>query len=285
MPTEADVRSRAIPIGDMLSKRSLSGFQDLLAAYRKAGYELENAVDGGAGAGGTAKGMLPHLTGDVYAFEPFPGNHRFFDDLDPRIRLSPCALAEAPKTQSFRIRSVVTPDSAWGKRGRTGYSATGRLVGEAQEGDYTVDCVRADDVIDEATRVDFIKLDLQGGEIDALRGMPRLLSQARFLWVEYTGRDRLFEYLADNEFRMFDTEYLFYGRPTPAAKKHFRVSQPSITLTTGRTAWEGFRKTPWADYAAEFQRHREASGVVQTDLVCVKKDRTAEFKRAVQCLE
>jgi FkbM family methyltransferase len=285
MPSEADVRSRAVPIGDVLSKRNVSGFQDLLAAYGRAGFELENAVDGGAGAGGTAKNMLPHLSGDIYAFEPFPGNHRFFDDLDPRIRLSPCALTEAPRTQSFRVRSVVEPDSAWGKRGRAGYSATGRLVGDDQEGDYTVECVRADDAIDESVRIDFIKLDLQGGEIDALRGMPRLLSQAHFLWVEYTGRSPLVEYLAEDGFRMFDTEYLFYGRPTAAARKHFRVSQPRITLTTGRTAWEGFRKTPWPDYVAEFQRQREASGVVQTDLVCVKKDRLEDFRRAVKVLD
>jgi len=74
----------------------VGGFQVLLDAYRKTGHELDSALDGGAGSGATAKSMLRYLSGDVYAFEPFPGNHRFFADADPRIHLIPRALADGP---------------------------------------------------------------------------------------------------------------------------------------------------------------------------------------------
>lgn len=271
-------------VGDLLSERRIDGFTELLAAYRAAGHDLQSAVDGGAGAGTTANAMLPHLTGDVYAFEPFVGNHRFFEDLDPRIHLIPRALGNRPGAQSFRVSSVVTPDSAWGQQGLTGYSSAGRLVSEEQAGDYTVECVRGDDEIDEDIRVDFIKLDLQGGELHALRGMPRLLSAARFLYVEYIGSGGLFDFLVDNGFALLDTEYMFKGEPGDAVRAHFEVSRTDITLSSGVTAWTGFRRAAWDSYATEFQRLRKDFGLVHTDLVCVKKDRLDEFEHAMRFL-
>jgi len=45
-----------------------------------------------------------------------------------------------------------------------------------------VEVVRADDVVD--GRVDVIKLDVEGGELEALRGMTRLVSGARAIFLE-----------------------------------------------------------------------------------------------------
>ena len=47
--------------------------------------------------------------------------------------------------RSFRVARVVASDSAWGRRGMTGYSSAGRLVGDDEPSDYAVDCVRGDD--------------------------------------------------------------------------------------------------------------------------------------------
>ena len=119
----------------------MKSFGPLLKAYRTAGISLDSAIDGGAGSGNTAEAMLPHLDGFVYAFEPFPGNHRFFEGCDERIKLISHALAERHKTMSFRVASVVGEDSDWGRRGMQGYSSLGRLVTGTGEGDLTVKCV------------------------------------------------------------------------------------------------------------------------------------------------
>jgi FkbM family methyltransferase len=277
-------RTAEVTVDNLLSERRVESFSSLLAAYRAAGHDLDSAIDGGAGAGWTAKSMLRHLDGEVYAFEPFPGNRRFFAGLDSRIRLIPKALAERPGRRSFRVAQIVAPDSAWGRRGMAGYSSSGRLVGGDEQADHVVECVRADDEIDDEVRIDFIKLDLQGGELGALRGMPRLLSEARLLWVEYKGNPGLLDFLATNGFTLFETEYTFWGKPSDAAVEHFDVALPRRTASNGNTVWKGFRRTPWASYEADFRRLRKEISLVQTDLVCVRDERLDEFRHALRSL-
>jgi FkbM family methyltransferase len=275
-------RAAEVTVENLLSERRVESFSSLLAAYRAAGHDLDSAIDGGAGAGATAKQMLRHLSGCVYAFEPFPGNHRFFGGLDPRIRLIRKALAERPGRGSFRVARVVASDSAWGRRGLEGYSSSGRLVGDDEPSDYVVECVRGDEEIDEDVRIDFIKLDLQGGELGALRGMPRLLSEARFLWVEYLGKPGLLDFLAAEGFTLFETEYMFWGEPSGAALELFDVVSSGKTASNGNTVWKGFRRTPWESYEAEFARLRKEISLVHTDLVCVRDERLDEFRHALR---
>jgi FkbM family methyltransferase len=238
--------SRPAQIDGLLSAKQVSSFATLLAAYRKAGIPLQSAIDGGAGAGWTAKSMLPHLDGMVFAFEPFPGNHRFFRDCDPRIILIRKALGEANKPMPFRVSSTVSADSEWGRRGMEGYSSVGRLVEEPQPDDLTIEAVRADDAIPTGTAIDFVKLDLQGGELNALRGMTGLLPGVSLMWVEYEGQPGLPDFLLEN-FEVFDTEYTFVGEPPTDGS--FDVSEPNLTLSTGHPAWQGFRREGEVDFS------------------------------------
>jgi FkbM family methyltransferase len=258
-------------VGDLLSEQRVSSFGTLLRAYRDAGHELRNGVDGGAGSGSTAKAMARCLSGDVYAFEPFPGNYRFFVGADPRVRLMPFALASEPGRRSFAVSSTVSADSEWGQRGMEGYSSVGRLV---EDGDFTVECVRADDAVTQP--VDFVKLDLQGGELDALKGMPRILSEAEFLWVEFCGSEELFSFLLDQDFAIFDAQYVLIGE----RDEGFSVAEEAVTLSTGKAAWKGYRRARWEPYDAVF-REKVETGLVQTDLVCVRRERLETFSRIV----
>lgn len=264
-------------VSGLLAEKRITQFDQLLDAYQSAGFELRNAIDGGAGSGGTGRRILRRMNGEVYAYEPFPGNHRFFDDLNPRIRLVPKALAAEAGSQSFQVARVVQSDSAWGRRGKAGYSSAGKLVGEG--GNYTVECVRADDDI--SAPIDFVKLDLQGGELNALRGMPRILDEMCFLWMEYIGGEGLFEWVQAQGFALFDTPYLFWGELDKGTLQHFELAGEPTTASNDRTVWEGFRREPWDDYEREFQRHRKEYGLVQTDLVCVKESRLDEFNKAL----
>lgn len=278
-------------MNDLLSVKGITDFERLLAAYAKAGINLENALDGGAGSGATAKSMLRHLreTSRVYAFEPFPGNHRFFADSDPRVVLIPKALAEENKTMSFGVPSIVSNDSEWGKRGMAGYSSGGRLLSISSptrmRATIPVECVRGDEVIPENETIGFIKLDLQGGELNALKGMPRLLRNASLLWIEYLGNDLfLLDYLIDSDFIVFDTEYMFIGTPTAEAMMHFRVTRQNVPLSNNTVAWFGFKKKPWDNFKAEFKSFKDKFKMAQTDLAGVNRRNVDQFLEAARYL-
>lgn len=269
-------------MNDLMSVKRLRTFSTLLSAYKKADIDLGDAIDGGAGSGKTGMEMLEFLRPNavVHAFEPFPGNHRFFEGLDSRIKLAPKALAEANKSMSFRVPSVVAQDSVWGKRGMQGYSSVGALVSEPMDTDLVVDCVRADSVVTD--RVGFVKLDLQGGERNALLGMANLLPQVALMWVEYLGHEGLLDCIIDQGFIVFDTEYLMIDNPTDKALKVFDVSRRDVPLSNGRNAWFGFKRRPWKNFEVEFHTYKKQMGLVQTDLVCVNRKFLSEFLAAAQ---
>ena len=273
-----------VTIDALLAGKRLSSFAPLLAAYRQAGIHLHNAIDGGACIGETAEEMLPYIDGLVYAFEPFPANHRFFADRDPRIVLLPYALAETRKTMAFHVRSVVIGDTAGRRDDLVGYSEVGMLVEHGQNGDLTVQCVRGDAEIPPDHQISFIKLDLQGGELNALKGMTGLLPQCLAMWVEFTGQDGLLPYLVEQGYSLFETEYRFRGEPDARAKALFDVTRTDVKVSTGHTAWFGFKRTPWSDYETEFWQYRRELALTQTDLVCVHRTRLEEFRRAVGAL-
>lgn len=269
-------------MNDLMSRLRVGDFQSVLDACGRAGVPIRHCIDGGAGYGSTAKHMLRRCTGDVFAFEPFPGNHRFYDGIDPRIHLMPYALAEDEGTRSFFVVSTVQEDSPWGKKGLTGYSSTGRIVKEPKDGALTVRSVRADDAV--GGPVDFIKLDLQGGELDALQGMKRLAAGCLFMFVEYGGQPGLLDYLR-NDFEVYDTSYVFYKEKTPQALELFDCHR-EVQNSVGRMTWHGFRRQPWGeDYEGELKAARKQFGLTQTDLVCVNKRRASEFQRVIQELE
>lgn len=265
-------------MNNTLALKKISSFQPLLTAYRDAGHGFANAVDGGAGAGHTAKQMLNSVSGVVYAFEPFPGNHRFFQGIDPRIHFIPNALADENKTMAFRVSSVVAEDSEWGRRGMAGYSSVGRLVDKPAQTDLQIDCVRADTYVDAA---DFVKLDLQGGELAALKGMSYFLQQSALLWVEYSGQPGLRAYLIAQGFDLYDTEYMFVGEPSSEAMSQFVITKRDVPLSTGRSAWFGFKAAEWGDFDAEFADYKKRLGLVQTDIVCVNRRMSPKFDAAL----
>lgn len=262
-------------MNDLLSIKKVSDLSTLLSALLRAGFVFRDMIDGGAGSGLTSRQMLEYGTGSsrCFAFEPYPGNHRFFIGADPRIELIKAALAGSNGQVDFAVSSIVEADSEWGQRGMEGYSSVGK-VSSGGKGDRVlrVDCVRADDVIPQSANIDFIKLDLQGGELSALQGMTSLLETTPFVWVEFMKNKLLLECLLDHGFHLFDTEYFFLGDPSPVVLASFEVSRSNEVLSTGRTAFFAHKKTGWIDYFSEFMMWKEHYGLVQTDLFCVKRE-------------
>jgi len=269
----------------LMSAMKVRTFDRLLKAYQAGGTVFHDAIDGGAGSGKTAQEMLGYMSADstVYAFEPFPGNHRFFANCDSRIKLIPKALAEISKEMSFLVTSTVNTDSVWGRRGMEGYSSVGKLIdGAGQPGKIlSVECTRADNEIPKISKIGFIKLDLQGGELNALKGCTEFLSSVAVMWVEYSGQAGLMDFLHDNDFMAFDTEYMFSGTPSPEARNTFDVSRKDVILSNDVMAWFGFRKSSWLSYEADLMRFKKAFRLIQTDLVCVNKRHLSKFIAAL----
>jgi FkbM family methyltransferase len=108
---------------------------------------------------------LAGASGRVYAFEPLPRNLQF---LDRHLRLNdvanvhvePAAIAAASGEAHFRI----APHASMG--------------GLHESGDLRVVTASLDDLIasGRVARPDFIKMDIEGAESDALRGATQLLA-------------------------------------------------------------------------------------------------------------
>ncbi|MEM9610540.1 MAG: FkbM family methyltransferase [Actinomycetota bacterium] len=253
---------------------------------RSSGFlQCRDFLDGGAGSGDTARKMLEFglPSSRCYAFEPFVGNLPFFEDRDERVVLFEQALGKVNSSGVLFVSSIVEQGDTWAARGLQGYSSVGRLVAsdrqERSEKHFDVEVVRADDVIPEDANVDFVKLDLQGGESAAIEGMPRIMSQAVLCWVEYAGDPLVLELLRGHGFALYDTPYLFQGAATPLVEQHFGPITSTFELSNGVTAFHAFRRTPWKDHEAEFTELRSRHGLIQTDLVACRPSHVSLLER------
>ena len=277
----------------LLQALGVSQFQDLLMHYvRERGGDIGNMIDGGAGSGSTSR--LIYASGNnnngsfkVYAYEPFSGNHRFFENVDGNIVLRKAALGESRSKLTLAIPAIVTADSEWGRRGMAGYSSGGALTTDYPIGphDSIVEVVPADDDLPKNEKIGFVKLDLQGGELQALKGMKRRVrDEVELMWIEYLFHPKyqsfkLLEQL-EERFILFDTEYLFKGEPSDEARDFFQISKHK-NLSNGSQVWSGFKKTSWRDFKLETAECFKRYGLIQTDLCCIKKECLRPFLAAL----
>ncbi|MBK5910880.1 hypothetical protein CCR85_05155 [Rhodothalassium salexigens] len=256
-------------MNDLLQKCQIDGLQDLLSTLTASGIRFRDAVDGGAGSGSTSRAIRDQIEGCVYAAEPFTGNHRFFDHDCDRIILSKSALFSDSGPVPFVVDSTVGNDSDWGKRGMAGYSSLGRIVADpADPKAVTVDAVRGDDMVRAPHDVDFVKLDVQGGELHALKGMPRILKNAKLLWIEFSGNKDLLDFLSNDRYTLFDTAYVFVGDICDKLANEFTFTSTK-TSSTNQAFHFGFRKTNWPNYHEKFISLKKDGGLLQTDIVAV----------------
>lgn len=126
----------------------------------------------------------------IHGFEPVPdAMHLTESAVQPiadRVRLFPCALGSAPARLSMNV-------SGNGGAGGTQSSSLLNPSGHLEEFDYVpfkrqidVEVVRLDDWADRngVDRLDFLWLDLQGYELEALKGAEKLLSKVSALHIE-----------------------------------------------------------------------------------------------------
>jgi len=234
-------------------------------------------IDCGAAVGGiTAKIRANSPESPVIAFEPFPGNHRHFEKRhakDPLVTLCKAAVGAKPGKVSFFTPSIVR--SAARKKTTPGASFVGRIDEDrAPDGDKVikVDVYPLDDICRDGVR--FLKIDIQGGELDALNGASRLIKAQAIdiIYIELMRSPDLLKKLVALEFILFDTEYLV----TPKKDSDltgWRKTRETI-LSTGQAsirAWPDHAPSEIDKYNEWVVKETEKAGSFTTDIVAVRK--------------
>jgi FkbM family methyltransferase len=107
----------------------------------------------------------------VYAFEPDPVTFSYLtrnardNGVADRVTLLPLAVASRAGRAPFHLAELPESNSLFAS------SSSLRTI--------EVECVSLDDILDPGLTVDFIKIDVEGAELDVLQGMTRLLDRTR----------------------------------------------------------------------------------------------------------
>ena len=132
-----------------------------------------NCIDIGCHKGEILSLILKHVPqGKHFAFEPVPEFYSGLkDNIPPTVTLYPFALSDENGTSGFH----------WVKNAPA-YSGIKKRRYDIQNPDIEkieVNVKRLDDIIPHDTRIDFIKVDVEGGEFGVFKGAERLLKTYR----------------------------------------------------------------------------------------------------------
>jgi FkbM family methyltransferase len=158
------------------------------------GQKIKTIFDLGANRGDIAaryRNEFPEAA--IYAFEPFPGS---FDQLrqrfvnDQMVFCNQLAVAENKSILPFYVNKNVDTNSLL-KSAKIGLSSDSQVANESV---IEVPCIKLDDFCDEnnIAGIDILKMDIQGGEFNALRGAVNLLrgKKIKLIYLEAYYREQ-----------------------------------------------------------------------------------------------
>lgn len=273
-------------VSSLISDLRLDCFSRILAQFKGLVPGLSVCVDGGAGLGeATAKilGAVGSQAVSVVAYEPNPDNVKAFVHAAPNLTLVDKALGERDGTARFQVASTTRLNRPENPYLVSGTSFVGKLVaseapGETEATVFEVPVTRLDHSLAGLghSRADFVKLDLQGGELAALQGMGALIGEVGWMWIEYSGQEGVLEFLDAHGFVLFDTLYMFRGEPDMLTQELFLVER-RVSNSLGNDIFFARRRHVWSDYARGFAFARKHRRMMQTDLVAVSPACLAPF--------
>lgn len=160
-----------------------------------------NCVDVGCYRGDILREMIRLAPrGSHIAFEPVPENFRYLTAQFPTARVLDIALSDRTGEETFRV--VV------GRTARSGLMKVDYPDPTQEVRTIKVQVDRLDNVIPRATRVDFIKIDVEGAELRVLRGGQDLIRDNKPMIVFEHGyeRARYYHYEPEQLYDLLTTE-------------------------------------------------------------------------------
>lgn len=158
----------------LLSPRIQSLIYDsqTLAVMKRLLNTNSNCIDIGAHQGSILQEIIAIAPeGQHFAFEPIPHLAQALQTNFPDVHIQPYALSNHGGTSAFQY--VVNDPAYSGLLQRT-YDRPDPQIEEIQ-----VEIVRLDDIIPPNCQIDFIKLDIEGGEFHALQGAIKTIRRCR----------------------------------------------------------------------------------------------------------
>jgi FkbM family methyltransferase len=227
----------SIKIGNLLYHRAFSLYKCLYPVFKRRQDAVEiawmrrlvrpgsNALDVGANIGFYTL-LLSDLVGPeghTYAFEPDATNFKHLSAIAGcrnNVTLVPKAVSDRSGTLAMYTSPTLNVDH------RTYKTASYKDA-------ITVDGVSIDDYVAERFRVDFIKMDIQGYELNALRGMERTITAnpAVVIFTEFwpygfrlcgTHANLVYDYIRSLNLQIWRPERGELRPLSPAAVKEFQ---------------------------------------------------------------
>ena len=174
-PLESIARRVARRLGvKLMTEWGMRGRRDernMHALFRRSLQSDSCCVDIGANRGDILRPFIQlSPKGRHFAFEPIPALAESLQVSFPGVQVFNCALSDKPGSATF----FLVPDrDAWSGLRRQEYPD------DAQPVEITVDLKPLDDVIGNENQVDFIKIDVEGAELEVLRGAIKTLKRCR----------------------------------------------------------------------------------------------------------
>lgn len=177
-----------------------------------------NCIDIGCHKGEILEMILDQAPrGNHFAFEPLPD---YYKDLkinySSRVTIFPYALANENGETTFHFVKNAPAYSGIQKRKYD--------VDEPEIEKIKVEVKRLDEVIPKDVKIDFIKIDVEGGEFDVMRGGEKLLANHKPLLIFEFGKgasdfynvkpSELFEFLSKLDYSVYTLEK-FVNQKTP----------------------------------------------------------------------
>lgn len=219
-------------------------------------------------------------TSRAIAFEPFAGNLALIGKAlagDSRVTLRSVAVGMRPGWDRFVLQSVI------GDGARAGASVVGKLgfdLLHKPAAQTTVEVVTLDGEVHEHVR--FLKIDVQGGERNVLRGARALMAGpgVDLIYVEFRGDWRVLNLLHARGYVILDCAYLTWPHRGWLPRRFRRTalkSEPELSNIWPSVPWRGF-----AAYCLWFWWQRLFRVGLQTDLMCVHQGFWPQFEAAAR---
>lgn len=179
-----------------------------------AGVTPSLCIDVGAHLGWTVEQVAKHGH-RVYAFEPFEGNHAALKqavEQYPGVTVFEGAVSNSAGMVGFGGGSTVdTTAEGAGEYAKTAFAGTSsnNLINNNRFG-HKVRSYRLDDEVGDKDAVLFLKIDVQGFEIDVLKGAEKLIRdparRPKYILAEFLSSQtvKLIEYLEERDYFCFD---------------------------------------------------------------------------------